>query len=164
MPGAAAGDVTQRPVRRLADSHAWSRDHFGVGQRVPGKYAQRPAIETGSIEMAIDAERLAQFPRTVGQLPIVNGSSARAREHLASEELHGANQYRAANAFRTGDGIHAPMHAIDEVDVSRPRRTMEVTRAFRPSAGAVTGGIVRAQICLDLHDSPRHRASGGAMF
>ena len=55
-------------------------------------------------------------------------------------------------AALTRDGVEAPVHAVNEIDVRHARWTEQVRRACRETSGGVAGGIVGTDIGFGLDD------------
>jgi len=64
----------------------------------------------------------------------------------------------------TRDRVEAPMHAVDEIDISMTGGTVEDSRPLSQASGRVTRGIIRPEVRLGLDDPPANRALPGSVL
>lgn len=101
------------------------------------------------------AEGLAQLSRAIGEIDVAFRRPTPFPHQLdAVQRLERTDQDRTRLIHGTGDGVDAPVHAVDEIDVGVAWRTVERRGSRRPSRGCVTGEIVLAEVGLGLHDTP----------
>jgi hypothetical protein len=102
-----------------------------------------------------NSERLTELTRPIGQFHIAPDAATATCPHqfYSREGLEGANENGARLTFPTGNGVEAPVHPVDEVDVRDARRPVQRLRAPRPTGGGMTGEIVLADVGLGFNDS-----------
>src|SRR4051812_41640737 len=80
----------------------------------------------------------------------------------AIERLQGTHEDSARLTLGACDGVEAPIHAINEVDVGDARRSVQRIRAAGAPGGGVTCEVMLAEIGLRLDDATACHASRGA--
>ena len=126
--------------------------YLGVARREP----KRVAVQRLAIERFVDGHRGTEFARSVHQIAV----ALRFRPALAhrldpAQRFRGAQQHGLGDIRFLRDDIHAPMHAVREVNVGVAAGEIHrlVARAAQ-AAARVARGIVRAEVSLRL-DEPR---------
>jgi hypothetical protein len=105
-----------------------------------------------------DAQGLAKLPRAIGQIDGAPGGLPAAAHQIDSvERLERPNEDGAWLVDSPRNGVHAPVHAVDEIHVGDAGRTVERRRTLRPACSGVTGEIVLADIRLGFDDASRGR-------
>ena len=119
---------------------------------------QRTPAERTTVEFPVDAEGLAEPGGTGAEGPIRDFSPPPPHRVESGKRLQRANQDGRGITAGFGDGIQTPMHAVGEIDVGSPGRTIQLLGSGGATAvPRVAGGIVRAHIRFRLYD-----AAGGA--
>src|SRR6058998_981474 len=113
----------------------------------------------------VDAECRAQLSRAVREVGVPAGRAASpAHEIDAAERLERANEHGAGQSFRAGDGVEAPMNAVDEVDVRDAGGPIQRFGSASPSRRSVTCEIVFADVGLRLDDAAARHTFVGVTF
>src|SRR5207248_3151178 len=98
-----------------------------------------------------DAERAREPAEAVGANPFVDADDGLARAH----------EHRVPLPFAEADDVEAVVHAVDQIDVRVPRRSIERLRALRDPDARVAREILRAAVRLGLDDA--HGADSSAV-
>jgi hypothetical protein len=70
----------------------------------------------------------------------------------AHSRLCGADQHGGWVTDATRDGVEAPVHSVDQIDISMSRSPEHDLGSAGPPLGGVAGKILRTDIGLGLHD------------
>jgi hypothetical protein len=103
----------------------------------------------------VESQGLTQLAGAVGQRRAASGVPPPPRHELdADQGLDRANEHSLGMAFRAGDQVEIPMHAVHEENVDEPGWPEHHFGAARPATGEAMGGtIVRPPVRLDFDDS-----------
>ena len=105
-----------------------------------------------AIQVHADAQRLAQFCRTVRQRLTVAPTTVANRRRHAFHHLCGAHQGAGAETIRASGHVHAMVYAMAHIDVSVARRPEHRAVALTEPMVCVARrvGLV---VCFRLHDA-----------
>src|SRR5690606_10994381 len=107
-----------------------------------------------TVEGAIDAEGPAEVARSAHQL-VVRAARATLTHHLHTvDRRRGTHEDRGRITYLVGDGVQAPVHTVDEIDVRQPGPAEHdvVARGAAESLRGVARLVVRPHVRLRLHD------------
>src|SRR5215831_11864705 len=111
--------------------------------------------------MTVDAERVAQLGRSVRQIDVAPHAAPLAHQLDSLYRLDRANQHGAWLALGASDGVEAPVHAVDEIDVRDARRPVERLCARGQAGGRVAGQIVLSDVRFRFNDAAGGDAVSG---
>src|SRR5262249_49382529 len=146
-PRIVAYEVAQRPIGAATHTDPWRHDDILIwhGSACPNR--ERRSREIAPVLAPTDGERETQLPRPVGKLDVASRTwTTRAHEIKASHGLDRANEHGARLVLGTRDGVHTPVHAVDEIDVCDTRRSVERRRSRGSARGSVACEIVLADV------------------
>jgi hypothetical protein len=124
-----------------------------VGAIVGERYAHRPGKAARTA-----AQFVVRYPS--GAPPIRTPSPPHQRD--AVERRQRPQQHGRRLAIPFGDDVEEVVDAVVEIDVGKPRRTVERSIAGRAPSRCVARGVRFPDIPLDLHDCPCRYAADSA--
>src|SRR6185437_908491 len=161
----AGNEPAQRPVHRLRDADTRRHGHLAIVNGRARSDDERRLVERMPIVLAVDAERETELARAIREVHVAPRARApRAHQLDAAHWFHGANEHRARRAFGARDGIEAPVHAVDEIDVGDAWGAVERRSARCAARGGVAGEVVLADVRLGLDDAAGGDAVGRSAF
>ena len=132
-----------------------------AGPARPGHHPQRRRLvgRVRPVVRAVDPERHGEPGRAAGQVARGLGAGTPSEgQRFADHHLTGAQQHRGGDALGTADEVHAPVHAVGEVDVDVPGRAEHDGVARGPAAEGVRARVALAVVRLDLGQAHRDDA------
>jgi hypothetical protein len=109
---------------------------------------------------AIDSKRLTELARPAGKQLQRLHAATRPHQLYPGDRFQSAYQHCASVTLFPSYRIHAPVNAINEIDVRSAGWSVEGAVAPRHSGGSVARGILRPQIRLCFHDATCGNALG----
>ena len=116
--------------------------------------------EVGAVLRVVDVHGGAEFAGAVGEEQGILHGTVGLHEIEAERGLDGADENRLSNAHRAANGVHAPMVAVNEIDISKSRRAEHDAVAGSFAAKGMRGGIV-AEVGFGFDDDDGAQAGQG---
>ena len=117
-PVVPADVISERPIRRLGDADARSRDNFRIGNCLTFANHQRPSLQRYAVHRSIDPQCFTKLAGAIAEIYSAHtGSTPLSHQLQSTERLNCTHQDRAGLPHSARDGVEAPMHAVDEVHV-----------------------------------------------
>lgn len=116
-------------------------------------HLQGAGHETGSVQLPRDSQRQRELARTSRE--IFDAPCRRPpplHRHISGERLQCADQHAARLSFWLSHKVQALVHAVNEVDVSVPRRSKQDPRSVCDSTCRVRRQIGGTQVRLHFDD------------